>query len=169
MFRLNDPIQFAQWAADECDRQLVGPLRVPDMMRATRQAATKGFFTVTCIQKLGHLVEPDRNPVALANGENHSQNWRWQEVTIGGVIPLMPSDHVPGAMARLISLSQGLDRGQVDLWYKQFEEIHPFVDGNGRVGSILWNSLNGNLEEGVLEAPPDFWSESNKQRIVNGY
>jgi hypothetical protein len=42
--------------------------------------------------------------------------------------------------------------------YKEFEEIHPFRDGNGRVGHLIWAIAKRELE-GVwpMELPPDLW------------
>ncbi len=37
-----------------------------------------------------------------------------------------------------------------DQWYVAFEYLHPFRDGNGRAGKILYNWLIGRLEDPVL-------------------
>lgn len=42
------------------------------------------------------------------------------------------------------------DYMSADDFYLEFEEIHPFGDGNGRTGKILHNWLLGTLEDPVL-------------------
>ncbi len=68
------------------------------------------------------------------------QNW------IGGVNPCRaayvppPYEHVPGLLEDLCSYISGDDHPpivQAALAHAQFETIHPFVDGNGRVGRAL--------------------------------
>ncbi len=43
--------------------------------------------------------------------------------------------------------------------YREFQEIHPFRDGNGRVGKIVFNLLNGTLHDPQM--PPNFFNCAN--------
>jgi fido (protein-threonine AMPylation protein) len=46
-----------------------------------------------------------------------------------------------------------------DQFYYEYENIHPFRDGNGRTGKILYNYLLGTLDNPKM--PPNFWGSSN--------
>lgn len=50
------------------------------------------------------------------------------------------------------------DELRPDNLYKEFEEIHPFRDGNGRAGHLLWAIAKRELEgEWPMTLPPDLW------------
>ena len=84
-----------------------------------------------------------------------SQNW------IGGTRPgnarfvPPPADAVPGALADLERWIHGTDRlpalVRAGLSHVQFETIHPFLDGNGRVGRLLITLLVEHW--GLLSSP----------------
>lgn len=77
--------------------------------------------------------------------------WRDQQVWIGGrnsphTALFVPPHHsrVPGAMADLIDFMGRVDLPvlvQAAVAHAQFETIHPFPDGNGRVGRALIHAL----------------------------
>jgi len=86
------------------------------------------------IHELGGIVEPEIGGF-----------YRQTPVLIRGRA-LADAHLIPSAIANLVR-SEGLTP---DEWYKEFEEIHPFKDGNGRVGLILFHYLRGTLHD------PDF-------------
>jgi len=46
--------------------------------------------------------------------------------------------------------------------YTEFEKIHPFVDGNGRVGDLLWKiAITRELGEWPEELPPDVFGSND--------
>jgi hypothetical protein len=56
---------------------------------------------------------------------------------------------------RLVRLFKFRDEMTPLEFYKEFETVHPFVDGNGRVGKVLYCWLLGELLN--LSFPPPLW------------
>lgn len=101
-----------------------------------------------------------------------SQNW------IGGTRPgnaafvPPPPEHVPGLLADLERFIHAQDSAlpplvKVALVHAQFETIHPFLDGNGRIGRLLIAAL---LEHwGLLPEPLMYLSGYLKQHQAEYY
>jgi len=138
-----------QFAAEECERQGVGPMEVFQMCQAMNLAGHQHFLTVQFVKDLGFLVEPKKNQ----NG------WRRVGVFFTSFVHhSMKEAATPDQIQRLIeNLVMALHDGRVDAgeFYKEFELIHPFLDGNGRVGVILFNFINGTVD--VPKPAPDFF------------
>lgn len=96
---------------------------------------------------LGQIIEPWVNPSGFRN----------TAVVVRGVPALTPR-----LIARtMTSLIEARDRIEPAEFYREFEEIHPFQDGNGRVGACIFNWLRGTLNDPVM--PPDFWGNNNPE------
>ncbi len=101
-------------------------------------------ISIVSISTWGHLVEPDFNyrigfrDINVRVGDRRCPDWEdvgmLMEFFVTSVIP---SDTTPGEK------------------YHIFELIHPFEDGNGRVGKIIYNYLRGTLNNPSF--PPDFF------------
>jgi len=79
-------------------------------------------------------------PAGLVGVPRHVQGW------IGGTSPLdaalvtPPPEHVPGLLDDLVAFANRADVDavtQAAVAHAQFEVIHPYADGNGRVGRVL--------------------------------
>ena len=87
------------------------------------------------------------------------RGFRTADVWIGGHAGADPRD-VPARVERLWSFVDQVlpEQGRApsdeemtaDDFYLEFEDIHPFADGNGRVGKVLHNWLLGTLDNPVL-------------------
>ena len=104
----------------------------------------------------GVLLSSGRGSAQMPGEFRRSQNW------IGGSRPgnaaFVPPPHtaVPGCMAALERFLHAEDDGlsvmlRAGLAHVQFETIHPFLDGNGRVGRLLITLLL--CQAGLLRQP----------------
>ncbi|HUY07873.1 MAG TPA: Fic family protein [Candidatus Dormibacteraeota bacterium] len=145
MSRLSlDVIDFC---AVECRLQGSGEDSVGWMCRAWARARYGRLAqpAVAHVLGLGKLVEPIKNKggfrkVGVRVGRNLKMDWRL----------------VPDAIDHLCC-SCGLTPAE---WFREYEEIHPFVDGNGRTGQILFNWLNGTLDKPVWA--PNCWGDERR-------
>jgi hypothetical protein len=122
-------------------------------------------FTHDLVRGIAARVEPDLNKL---------DRYRVERVTIGGVIMLPAPEHVDRLMDTLLATDWNellVPRYVADAFFKEFEEIHPFVDGNGRTGSIIWNYMLGYLvwPYDQLEDAPSFWDNTNKDAVLDWY
>ena len=104
----------------------------------------------------GKLLASGRGGASQPGEFRRSQNW------IGGTRP-GNARFVPPPQERVVELMAALERFvhddtqalpflvKVGLIHAQFESIHPFLDGNGRVGRMLITLLL--CAQGVLKAP----------------
>jgi len=131
-----------RWAAAECARQESGELSVAWMVEAWVHARKRQLSSPTMgdVVTLGIRVDPARNHAGF----------RTTPVRVGETT--LAWNTVVAGVRQVVDNWGVLEAGEV---YLLFEETHPFNDGNGRVGSILYNWHRGSLAHPV--APPDYW------------
>jgi|ERR1700745_15282 len=154
--------EIVNFCAIECRLQQSGELSVARMINAWlyAQDISEDFEwvdgaasfanrapTVSDVLNLGKLVEPDDNAlgfrtVGVQVGYDVKMDWKL----------------VPGQMVNLMENQGNL---KPEEFFKEFEECHPFRDGNGRTGVILFNWLNDTLDHPVWA--PNFWNDPRRR------
>lgn len=165
--------QQVQFASIECKLQMSGELSVAWMLDGLTYAIENSkqwddgpmrLPTVDDVLAIGKLVEPNVNVVSDRNG-----GFRTVDVRVGYDVKA-PWEEVPRLMVALMealreppySPREGISVPVLtpDTFFKEYEEIHPFRDGNGRSGVILFNWLNGTLAHPVWA--PNFWNDPRR-------
>lgn len=145
-------LEIVRFCAEEVERQRRGPLQVADMVGAWVHALrrlNRALFdddvypSLDLIKTWGLMVEP---------GVNHGY-WRGVGMMVGLHVAPGP-DEVPELMARWHARLSDMTPGEA---YREFEVIHPFADGNGRVGKIIFNWLNSTLDSPIM--PPNYFGD----------
>lgn len=131
-----------RFAARECELQQSGEYSVYNMCEAIEHADAHTRISLTLVEQLGMSVEPDRNYYGFRKVPVYFDNDPTNQA--------IPADKIKRALESLIEHGEELDAVE---WYTEFEKIHPFNDGNGRVGAILYNMRLNQLHNPQL--PPD--------------
>jgi hypothetical protein len=116
-----------------------------DAWRTAQVAESGDGFFLQTVEELGKIVEPIKNESGL----------RKCQVYVGRHVPPPPKD-IRDRLARWWEQLQKMTPIEA---YKEFETIHPFVDGNGRVGKIILNWRNGSLDDPIFP-PRNLWGRN---------
>lgn len=146
-------LRVIEFCAIECQLQISGEHSVSWMCRAWSMAKLGASLgarpTPDLIEDLGILVEPVKNAggfrkAGVRVGRDVKGDWML----------------VPGQIEQLcLEHAHGIPMPHTE-WFRRYEEVHPFIDGNGRTGQILFNWLNGTLDAPVWA--PNFWNDPRR-------
>jgi len=77
--------------------------------------------------------------------------WRNVDVTVGEFQPCAPwmiQTEIEENQLNIIKFDNLVDESDIIRWYRAFEIVHPFIDGNGRVGGVIAAIASNYLSEG---------------------
>jgi hypothetical protein len=164
-------LNIIKYCAEECKRQYSGNMSVYNLVDAWTEAISfvelGRKVTLDMIERFGILVEPQKNKSGYRSiriGVGNGIEWI-EKAPPDRVIPQLKQlieSYYDGALAWSYKDNKPLNplaNDQEDQFYYEYEEIHPFVDGNGRTGKIIYNYLKGTLLDPQM--PPDFYGVGN--------
>jgi hypothetical protein len=129
------------YCAKEVQRQEATPLHVSHMFQAwyylhqhaeCHKLITEDVIRITAAYVMrDDLMKYRQTPVSFS------------DMSLG-----LSAELIPRQMMLLVEAQEGVPHVvSVDEWVKQFLDIHPFEDGNGRTASLLWNFFNGTMDD----------------------
>ncbi len=148
-----------RWCAAECKRQHSGEMSVSWMCDALDYARANSKWVGSSSVGGGQFPsEFVRNIAAYVEPYENRSGYR----TLPVVLPSSPIA-LPAYDSNLydVIINKLFEAGATHVLtptelYKEFEKLHPFIDGNGRVGAILYNYwMPGQLQQGSLVTPPE--------------
>lgn len=131
-----------KFCARECERQKSGEASVWRMCEALLWLQSRlPAITEEAILLLGAFIEPNKNV----------RGYRGVPVYFADLSFGLQPRLIQPAMARIIEMQNLLSP---DEFYREFQLIHPFQDGNGRVGALLWNYMKHEIQNPKLPYVP---------------
>lgn len=130
------------------------------LRRAGEELAVAPQLTTADIVSLQASLLDNPRPHGLRDKQNWIGGSDWHPLDAQYVPP--PADRVPSLMSDLVAYLKGAAHSplvQAALAHAQFETIHPFADGNGRIGRALIHTVlmrRGLLRAAVLPISPVF-------------
>lgn len=153
MFTSEQELAIREAVAYECDRQHVGLDRREFLYSAYCRAyavvlSGTALPTMDLLLSLAGELEPDNQgrlritPVTFADGGSSAE-----------------ASTLPRVVSNLLDNAGTFTASEEDVrhWVKEFLWIHPFADGNGRMGFLLYNWLRGSWA--TPEQMPYFFGE----------
>ena len=148
-----EQMKVIQFCADEVARQHDSPRAVGWLVGAWAFAVglcESGHpLTRQVIEQLGRLVQPRKNPFGFRHGPvwvGNDEGAKHSEIR-------EKVDDLCGVCA-----AGDLSPGEA---YIYFQKIHPFFDGNGRCGKVIYFWLCGRLRDPDIKLVPNPWDISN--------
>lgn len=125
---------------DDTTDRIVGNIRA--MSLALSEVATSQRLTVDSLTALHAALMSGTRDEAIGGVIRDRQNWIGGEGSspIGAEFVPPPAPEVPALLSDLVEFIERVDLPpslQAAIVHAQFETIHPFMDGNGRVGRAL--------------------------------